>query len=179
MNKIFLIKKDANRVDGNTDWIVMNITQFKEFIKTPEGKGRHFTKIDDDLSGQSPRIYCEVSKQQYENLLVEKRHMQYINDMKKEYPYKIISHSVVTTDDEDCTMEETITDNLDFTHSVIDKVMVEKMLTRLNSDEKWLIDELFLSDTPKTERELSRLTGIPQKTLNARKNKILKKMRNF
>lgn len=179
MKKIFLVKEDVNSTKENTKWIEMNIFQFKKFINSPEGKGRFFTKIDDDLSGQSPAIYCEVSKQQYENLLIDKRHTLYINDMKKKYPYKIISYNVEVTDDEDCMMEEIITDNLDFTDSVIDKVMVEKMLTCLNSDEKWLIDELFLSDIPKTERELSRLTGIPQKTLNARKNKILKKMRNF
>ena len=52
-------------------------------------------------------------------------------------------------------------------------------LDTLTSDERALINLLFLeNDEGKSEREISREMGIPQKTLNCRKMKILQKLRS-
>ena len=50
-------------------------------------------------------------------------------------------------------------------------------LQSLLEDERSLIDELFLND--KSERELSAMFSVPQKTINDRKKRILLKLRNL
>lgn len=58
------------------------------------------------------------------------------------------------------------------------KIMIEKLrkiLPMLSSDEQQIIRELFFNY--KTERKLSAETGIPQKTINNRKHKILAKLK--
>jgi len=50
-------------------------------------------------------------------------------------------------------------------------------LQSLSEDERALIDELFFND--KSERELSAMISVPQKTINDRKKRILLKLRNL
>lgn len=50
-------------------------------------------------------------------------------------------------------------------------------LQSLPEDERSIIDELFFND--KSERELSAMISVPQKTINDRKKRILLKIRNL
>lgn len=63
-------------------------------------------------------------------------------------------------------------------NAAVKKVMLEKMricLELLTSDERELITELFFKD--KSERQVSKETGIPYMTIHDRKVKILGKLR--
>ena len=63
---------------------------------------------------------------------------------------------------------------------VIRKLMAEKLrqcLLLLEPDERELIDELFLNG--KSERDLTTQTGIPQKTINDKKHRILRKLKKL
>lgn len=178
MEKIFLVKKDINSKKENTEWITMDLPQFKEFIKSDEGKGRCFLKIEDDIYGQAPCIYCEVDQEQYKAFLIEKRHRQYLNDMKKEYKYEIVSYQNLELSEE-YTGEEIITDNIDFSDDLLFAVLLERLMKNLLPEEKWLLNELVLSDEPKSCRALSIESGIPQKTLHNRKRKLFEKIKKF
>lgn len=62
--------------------------------------------------------------------------------------------------------------------AVVEKAMRQKLaaaLQDLSPEELTLLFEIFWNG--KTERELSRLTGIPQKTINDRKHRILKRLK--
>ena len=61
----------------------------------------------------------------------------------------------------------------------LDLETLRRALDTLTEDEYALICALYLQDKPMTEREFSRKTGIPQKPLNARKARILKKLKSF
>lgn len=180
MDTIFLVKKDLTSKGKEVEWLTLNQEQFKEFLKTDESKGRSFVKIEDDICGQAPRIYCEVDGKAKKEMLVNKRHSQYINDMRKKYNYQTVSYQCMNEELENsCVGEDVISDNVDFVDNVIEKLLVEELLSKLSSDEKWLLNELFLSNDPKSERELSKLSNIPQKTINDRKRRLLNKLRNF
>lgn len=63
---------------------------------------------------------------------------------------------------------------------VIRKLMTEKLkqcLLLLEPDERMLIDELFFNG--KSERQLSAQTGMPQKTINDKKRRILQKLKKL
>lgn len=71
-------------------------------------------------------------------------------------------------------LQESIEDKL------IKAEMIEKMIKCLNlldKSERMLINELFFNC--KSERQFSAETGIPQRTINDRKRKILLKLKKF
>jgi len=55
--------------------------------------------------------------------------------------------------------------------------MLSKALSELTEDERVLIDELFYNG--KSERELSKETCVPRKTLAYRRTKVLEKLRRL
>lgn len=64
--------------------------------------------------------------------------------------------------------------------SVVKTVMIEKMLeclTFLTPEERDLISALFFEG--KSERQLAKQTGVPQRTINSRKDKILGKLKKL
>ena len=69
--------------------------------------------------------------------------------------------------------------------ALVDEIVADKQLldllmsalSKLTAEERSLIDALFYED--KSERELAKETGTPQKTINNRKRAILKKLRKF
>ncbi|OCN00448.1 MULTISPECIES: sigma factor-like helix-turn-helix DNA-binding protein [Caproicibacterium] len=64
--------------------------------------------------------------------------------------------------------------------AAVKAVMIEKMLNCLKSlapEEQLLIAALFFKD--KSERQLSRETGIPQRTIHDRKTKVLTKLKKL
>lgn len=64
--------------------------------------------------------------------------------------------------------------------TVIKTVMLESMLEclkLLTTEEHELISELFVEG--KSERQLAKQTGVPQRTINDRKNKILGKLKKL
>ena len=67
--------------------------------------------------------------------------------------------------------------------SAIKKELIEKLreaLDELTADERELIDALFFANGDgMTEREYAKISGIPQKTINDRKAKILAKLKKL
>jgi len=84
-------------------------------------------------------------------------------------------------EDTNYSAEERIVDeNTNIEMEVIDKILYRAVLDAMSSlseEENWLIQELFFYG--QKERELSRKTGIPRKTINYRKQKALSKIRKF
>lgn len=69
--------------------------------------------------------------------------------------------------------------NVNVEEEVVHRIMLDKLRTaldKLSSEELMLIDLLYTQ--LKSEREISKLTGIPQKTVNNKKKKLLEKLRN-
>ena len=63
---------------------------------------------------------------------------------------------------------------------VADNLLLEQLfaaLAELSGDERGLIDALFFEE--KSEREVSRETGVPRKTLAYRRDKILAKLKKL
>ena len=121
--------------------------------------------------------YYETTKEVYEVYYQMDRRERYLEerDLKK----GIINFGDI--DNEDYSAEEIISDkDRDIEEEVINKILIKTVLeamSLLSEEEKWLIQELFFCG--KSERELTRNTGIPRKTINYRKEKALSKIRKF
>ena len=121
--------------------------------------------------------YYETTKEVYEVYYQMDRRERYLEerDLKK----GIINFGDI--DNDDYSAEEIISDkDRDIEEEVINKILIKTVLeamSLLSEEEKWLIQELFFCG--KSERELTRNTGIPRKTINYRKEKALSKIRKF
>lgn len=132
----------------------------------------------------------EVSTEIYDIYIQGERKSRYFtDDLKRE---KIIVNQEKETvtfipsreDSFDRLKDENKIQFMDDSESVENKVlktlMLEKLfksLELLDSDERKIIDAIYYEG--KTEREISAETGIPQKTINNRKRKILAKLKKF
>jgi len=86
-----------------------------------------------------------------------------------------------TLDNDKYSAEETISDQeIDIEEEVTNKILVEAVLEAMKSlenEERWLIQELFF--VGKSQRLVSKETGIPLMTLSNRKRKVLGKLKKL
>lgn len=121
--------------------------------------------------------YYETTKEVYEVYYQMDRRERYLEE--RDLNKGVINFCDI--DNEDYSAEEILSDkDTDIEEEVINSVLIKTVLeamSLLSEEEKWLIQELFFCG--KSERELTRNTGIPRKTSNYRKEKALSKIRKF
>ena len=131
-------------------------------------KNKKFIKIEDSL--------LEVSKKEYEIIESEDQRRKYVKRIEKK---KVISYD--KKDENGTVLINSIKDvNYDIESEVERKLEIERLkkaLLQLNDDEYKLIKELFYKEIPL--REYARINGIPFTTVQGRKDKIIKKLKNI
>ena len=181
MSNKYLIWKNPNETEGKKEWIELKGEDFYKFIKSPEAKDRYFTKFPSLLEdGKDKTIIIESTKEEYEDWSKKERHKRYLRNC--EVGFSTISYNALESDD-DSNSEELLRDESKDVPTEVEMIMnfnnLTEALSILSVDERWLIDELYLCDITKSECELSRQSGIPQKTINNRKIAILKKIKKI
>jgi len=118
-----------------------------------------------------------VSEKQYKEFKTNDNHSYYIKQFEKDTA--ILSFDAL--DDDEFLGENIVIDySVDVEEEVINNIMLEKLkksLTKLSDDELYLIEQLIYNE--KSERELSAISGIPQRTINDRKHRILAKLKKL
>ena len=130
-------------------------------------KGRRFLPLHGML--------MEVTPEQYRDFYKERRRQKYLYERSKEN--RDISIDMLTTEQFNGA-DILFSDEMDIEEQVAYKLLLDKLhncLSLLTEEEQELIYALFFGE--KTEREWSAETGIPQKTINNRKRKILLKLK--
>ena len=133
----------------------------------PSYKGRRFLPLHGML--------MEVTPEEYRNFYKERRRQKYLYERSREN--RDISIDMLTTEQFNGT-DILVSDGMDIEEQVAYKLLLDKLhscLSLLTEEEQELIYALFFGE--KTEREWSAETGIPQKTINNRKRKILLKLK--
>lgn len=133
----------------------------------PSYKGRRFLPLHGML--------MEVTPEQYSNFYKERRRQKYLYERSREN--RDISIDMLTTEQFNGA-DILVSDGMDIEEQVAYKLLMDKLhncLSLLTKEEQELIYALFFGE--KTEREWSAETGIPQKTINNRKRKILLKLK--
>ncbi len=133
--------------------------------------------------------YPNVSKEIIEVLEKSDRQMEYLQYDIKVERCRIDSASGTVTyfPSREDSYERLLEENRQFAagdesvdDATIKTVMIEEMLTclkQLSTEEQKLITDLFFKD--KSEHQLSRETGVPQRTIHDRKIKILAKLKDL
>lgn len=184
MKSIFLVWKDKNCDGENPEWIHMNANEFFEFKKLPENAGRRFVRVGDKKScPQDTVIFIEANKEIYRKSNAEhSEYMRKVNEMKK-YPLKFISLDKPCGDDFSRDNHEKFSDNSREEEYILDKLQADelrKAIEGLTEKEKSTLEILmFALLRDMSEREAAEYFGIPQKTLNCRKQKIFEKLKKL
>ena len=131
-------------------------------------KNKEFIKIEDSL--------LEVSKKEYEIIESEDQRRKYVKRIEKR---KVISYD--NKDENGTVFINSIKDvNYDIENEVERKMEIERLkkaLLKLNDNEYKLIKEIFYKEI--SLREYARINGIPFTTVQSRKDKIIKKLKNI
>ena len=182
INTIYLVKKNPNKADSEDNWLMMSISEFNEFIKTPEAQGKYFADIGGHETSDTWYI-VECSKETALAWRKELNRHYYLKRMERESGLQTVSMSSLIIDEEEYNGEEVIADpDADVVAEVMQKIAfesLEKALDSLSAEEYELIYHLFLATESESERELCRRLGIPRMTLNYRKTQILNRMKKY
>lgn len=121
--------------------------------------------------------YYEVPKETYQKLKKNYDHAKLLKEYEAEVT--VLSLDAVTAGEH--TLEEILPDpEVNVEETAVHNVLLESMRTArksLSPDEKLLLELLF--DQSKSQDEVSKITGIPQRTISYRLEKILDKMRKI
>jgi RNA polymerase sigma factor (sigma-70 family) len=178
----YFVWKDAACKGINPEWIELTGKQFKEFVNNPENKNRYFIKFNEDEED----TFTSVVEATYENYLEydRERKKKAYNGKKAfdEHTVFVDLDEVVYYDDDDpITRAEIIADEDAYVEPNHEQLLINELydaLEALSYEERELVDLLFLkNDDHKSERRIAEELGVPQKTLNCRKQAIIKKLK--
>ena len=149
------------------------------YLRSAEAKKKYFEvwrKDEYTLWG------VEVPTEKGKEFAKEKRRRKYNNEVKKELDISITSLDVITDDKSNIVNGEEALAlvNNDTEEKIVQKILEEelhKAIAKLTEEEQLLINALYFDGY--TEREWVRITGIPQKTINDRKHKIIEKLKKI
>lgn len=148
---------------------------------------RYFSRIS-GVTKDDIYYFLECTYEDYKKSIAEsqtryRRVCEEIKLKEKGLWYDIISLDHVYRDDSGnvSAMHDIVADDsASFEEILITDIDLESALGHLTDDERLVIDVLYLENSDNmSEREIAEEIGIPQKTLNNRKLKILKKLKKY
>lgn len=183
--KIFFIEDENGNYfssDGSRRYIRLTGRAAYQYLKEHK-RGVHYFYPTTTKEEGGHQVFVEVKESSVQKIRQEINHEKYLNDIKAKSPIVCISLLDQAEGEEDLTVQDTIKDE---TVNIEDKVIHEieleilrRALNTLTDEELRIIYALFLGKERLSERELSKQMGIPQKTINNRKHRILKKLENY
>ena len=183
MKKVFYIL-DSNgeflSEDGKKCYKALTGQALYEYLRTEDGKKKYFDVWQDD--DRAVMVGVEVPPERAKIYESEKRRRRYLSAVIEELDISITSLDVVLDAESEIVNGEHALPSLsiDIEESLVEKIEKEELhraLAQLSKEEIAIITGLFFDGY--SEREWSSLTGIPQKTINDRKHRILEKLKKI
>lgn len=181
-NKTYLVKKNVDLPGGKDNWIIMNGYEFARFMETEEGRNRRKgfallesgNEIDDNII-----IECGEKKAKE----LEKDRLCCYYRKKINMNYHTLSYdwcvAKAEADDGDDIVADLTTDvETIVMNNFINEVLYEAIST-LAPQQRTLVDQLFLSDTPMTLIEYAKYHGIALASAYERKERTLFRLKKY
>ena len=170
MSKFFFVMNDRN--DTSKGYTQVSQEYVKKYIDSfTEGRA-YFINLGHSV--------METDEENYRAFYKERRREKYIIE-------EAIKNGEVSLDaldntnfDENAEDAFAIDDSEPLDEKIMRKIMIERLpeaISILNDEEKDLVRQLYFKNM--SERQISSLTGVPQKTINNRRKRILRKLFDF
>lgn len=186
--KIFYIEDDNDEfmsINGKRRFTRLIGKKAMGFLNSKNGKRRFFLKTEsneyDVLNYFVDEIFIEVPSEKVSEIRSEKNHEDYLDKCEEETCYKTVSFEDLPHDDGIISGEELIDrgdENIEDT--AIYNMNLESLhmeLQALSQEEFAIMQCLYLSKNPITEKKLASVLGISQQAVHKRKESILKKLK--
>ena len=183
MKKVFYIL-DSNgeflSEDGKKRYKALTGQSLYQYLRSEDGKKKYFDVWQDD--DRAVMVGVEVPPERAKIYESEKRRRRYLSAVMEELDISITSLDVVLDAESEIVNGEHALPSLsiDIEESLVEKIEKEelhKAIQKLTKEERVFIKALFFDGY--SEREWSRITGIPQKTINNRRRKIIDKLKKI
>ena len=183
LKKVFyIIDKNGEFLseDGKKRYKALSGQALYEYLRSEEGKIKYFDVWQDD--DRAVMVGVEVPTERAKAYESEKRRRRYLSAVMEELDISITSLEVVMDAESGSVNGESALSSLsiDIEDALVEKIEKEELhraLKKLTQEERAFIKALFFDGY--SEREWSRITGIPQKTINNRRRKIIDKLKKF
>ncbi|MEE1173058.1 MAG: sigma-70 family RNA polymerase sigma factor [Ruminococcus sp.] len=186
--KIFYIEDDNGEfisINGKKRFTRLIGKKAIDFLNSKNGKKRFFLKTEsneyDVLNFFVDEIFIEVPSEKVSEIRSEKNHEDYLDKCEEETGYKTVSFEDLPHDDGIISGEELIdSGNENIEDTAIYNMNIEclhKALQALSQEEFAIIQCMYLSKNPMTERQLASVLEISQQAVHKRKESILKKLK--
>lgn len=173
--KIYYVWKDPQRSKTRDNWKQLTGKEFHNLIHSPEGKGRYFVRMGDDLNEGNAIIFIEATREQYLDWQKEHDRHIYLQNQNREY-------QVCSLDLFDCERPDTLLDLIKA--SIMDPELITvskekgrdlmKMLAELPAPDRDLIRTLV--DKELTLSDLSAREDVLYDTLWRRRERLKKRL---
>lgn len=181
MGTIYYIFDDNGKIfseDKTRRFTALEGMSLHNYMKTEESRRSYFLKTEDEKGNIIAVQMPEEMAKEYEE---ERKHSAYLRSF--EDAFQFVSLDFSTGEDEADTLESFIADEADDVFVSVSKQMERENLRRalrtLDAKELLVITTMFLGKHELSEREVSTITGLPQKTVNNRKKAAFKKISTF
>jgi DNA-directed RNA polymerase specialized sigma subunit len=183
MKTTYLVWKDPACGGINPEWQEISGKAFYALVSTDEGRKRRFVRLfSTEPDGSDGEIVMEATAEEYRRWRKEKDHGDWVREGQDAVGYKVVSYHAMETGD-GCFGEELLRDeNGDVETECFKRLDAEDVraaLDLLSEEEQRMAAYFFLAAEPGSERDYAKLTGIPRKTINDRKNRLIAKLKKF
>lgn len=181
MKDIYLVKINPDISDEN-NWNPMTMTEFADFLDTPEGlqRARFFQRLS-RCSEDDYGIIIECSKEQAKDIGKERRHARYLLKLKREAQITMLSlMTPASNDDPDETFSDILPADCNVEEDAITRVMLEKLnvcLLLLPTEDLDLIANLYLLDNPLSAIEYGKRCNCSASAIYKRRDEIFRDLR--
>lgn len=178
MKTTYLVWEDPSCEGINPSWQELNGQEFLALVRSAEAVGRYFVKLESIQKDTA--IVIEATRASYLAWKKEKNHREYLESCAKgktTFSYHAMEADGSSYGEE--LLEDKAADVVAECLMTITSETLKDALASLTANEYGLIAYLYLSERKGTERGYAALSGIPQKTLNDRKKRILHKLKDF
>lgn len=154
-------------------------------VKNPDGSFTYLIKAEDKYVPVSEEVYTVYaqSERQLEYMALDLKRDRVLQDANGKAALDQNGQPIILPERE-VSLDKLMAEDWDYPSSVpspesavldqLEITALHQCLASLDTDERTLIEALFFEGL--TERAYSERSGIPQKTVNDRKNRILKKL---
>lgn len=173
---IYLVKKHPGQTGKHIEWIQMSGEEFAQFRQSPEGKGRFFIELTDDIDFECPDILIEVTSEEYLKWRKEYDHHRYIRS--------VAENAETLSLDSPLPEGGYIGDFLPSGEKALEELVLEQMqqehvskaVQQLSEADRRVIHVMFFGDTALSEKDAAKVLGVPKSTLHRWKKKIFRKI---
>ncbi|MBQ3077568.1 MAG: hypothetical protein IJC43_06900 [Clostridia bacterium] len=166
MEKKYFRKKDPATFETTKEWVEMTGREFYAFVTAPENKSRRFMDLGD--------VVLECTEEQYRANRTEADHHRYLREQETKWTLVSLEHYMEQHGhlskpfcEEDAQKVES---------EVLKRLAIESLhraISLLDERDRTVVEGLYLTDPPKTLRQLSVELGVSTMTVQRRKERIL------